>query len=227
MHFRRVWWVGVIGVLAIGSAGFFSWSVKGLVRNFVRPLEAKTGWQMGVNEARWIPWLYLELKDLQLTTAQGGHLHLVKVRITPQWRSLCRGVLATQWEIGEIRMDPASFRIRRPWAQELLSAGPVTSEGLAFLEVAPKALVLKNLVLRGVLLRLHAQGVFHPDSTGQLDVQGELAEQILEGMNLAPTDRAQAHPWEPFRIHLEGKLRSPQFSFASNFLSISQQAHQE
>lgn len=213
-------------ILGVTAAGFFPWPVEGLVSRFAGDLQAKTGWQMVVGQARWVPWFYLELQDLRLKTPQGGHLHLVKVQVQPRFRTLWRGALETQWEMGEIYIDPGSFWIQRPLAQELLSAGPVTEAGRAFLKVSSKGLTLRDLVLTGSLLRLSARGSIRRSSWADLKMEGQLAGRLLEGMNLHKTDGSDLETWEPFRIHLEGRLKNPNFSFASSFLSISWQAYQ-
>lgn len=222
---RLLWVVGAMGTLFL-AAGFFSWPAENLFQKFAQRVELKTSWHLEVRQARWIPWRHLELQDLKLETPRGGRLHIVHVQGRPSLGSLFQGVLATHWEIGQIRMDPGSFRIRKPLAQELLSSGPVTDRGKAVLEVARGGVALSSLILTGPFLRLHARGWAGAEAI-HLEVEGQLAQQILEGMDLLKSDRSDPLAWEPFQIRLNGKLPVPQFSFLSDFFSVSLPARPE
>lgn len=223
----RLLWVGIASGTLLLAAGFFPWPAEGLFQEFARRVELKTGWHLEVRQARWIPWRHLELEDLKLETPRGGRLHIVNVQGRSSLWPLFQEVLATHWEIGEIRMDPGSFRIRKPLAQELLSALPVTDRGAAFLEVRRRGVTLNRLTLTGPFLRLHARGWAHSLAAAHLEVEGQLAQQILEAMDLLRSDRSDALAWEPFQIRLDGKGPVPQFSFVSNFFSVSWAAHPE
>lgn len=183
--------------------------------------EHKSGWRLFIREAYWTPFRTLELKDLKLKTPQGGRLHLVGVSVDPEFRSLLKGRLITRWTIKEIRMDPGSWGIRKPLAQEILSAGPVVTDGVIVLQSEWGRLTLQSLLLRGPLLRLHAEGWLTESLLAHLDLDGDLDRRFLEEIKLMKPSKGPPEAWEPFRIRLHGMLARPKMSFVSNFFSIS------
>ncbi len=206
---------------AVLGAGFIPWQVTGPVQWLFRRCIPAQGWQLSLRAARWVPWSHLELHDLQVQAPQGGHLHLVKVDVWPRSWTFIRGRWVTRWRFGEIRMDPGSWGIRRPLAQEILSAGPVTTRGFAVLEVDRERMTLSELMLHGPLLRLRAEGWLQGKERGEVDLRGELARFLLEGMHLVPSDQSAPEPWEPFELQVRGALTAPEVRFVSNFFTFA------
>lgn len=221
---RRLIEVAWVLLLAgMGGAGFVPWKVTAPAQRLCRFLSSRNaGWQITLQQARWIPWQSLELADLQVQTPRGGRLHLVRVRLHPQIWTLVRGNWETRWEFGEIRMDPRSWNIRRPLAQEILSTGPVTTGGFAILRVDRNQWTLLELVLHGPLLRLQAKG-WCAERTRQAELllNGELPRTLLEAMNLLRPDQALPEPWEPFELRVAGSMAAPEVRFSSNFFTCA------
>lgn len=216
---RVTLWAGVTGVLI--SMGFISWDVTGPVRWALgRALKQAGQWQVEVGQARWIPWWRLEVSDVQLSSPRGGRLHLVRLSVFPKPWALVRGYVAAQCEVGEIRMDPASWRIRRPAAQEILSTGPVTTDGFAIVHYRLGHLDVQQLSLHGPLLRVHVSGWFNGKQEASLSVRGEVMHVLLEAMHLGEMDQLNPPPWDPFELELEGALAQPLFRFTSAFYSM-------
>lgn len=210
------------------SLGLVSWPVTRPLNWFLVGLEEKSGWHLSVSEARWIPYRVLELTDLKLKIPGGGRMHILKVSIYPRIGPILSGRLMTQWRLGEGRIDPGSWGIRRSIAQEMLSAGPVTREGEALIQMGLNKITLQNLTLQGPLLQLQAEGWMNDNHQAQLNMEGALARKLLEGMSLIkPEDRQTSDGWEPFKLHLQGELAHPEISFASNFFSVSLKTHGE
>ena len=121
---RRFFAVGLILLLgAVAVLGYRAWPVESPVQTWCNDRGAQWGIQVSVGRATWIPWEDLEMRDLKIRVPQGGVIHFVRVRIHPRFSSLLKGALITQWKIGEIRIDPASWRIRKPIAQESFRQG--------------------------------------------------------------------------------------------------------
>lgn len=218
---RRFFLVSILLTVLV-AAGFFPWKVtapaQGLLRRFVRA----PGWQLTLTQARWVPWSHLEMSDLKIVSPTGGRLHLVKVNFKPRLWTRALGGWVSRWEFGEIRMDPGSWRIRRPLAQELISAGPVTTSGFALLEMrSPAKRTLEQLVLHGPLLRVRANGSLTDTGRVELDLSGELPRLLLEGMRLGPTDQIDPPEWEPFELKVTGTLPAPAVEFNSSFLKFA------
>ncbi len=222
---RRWFRTGIGAGLACGlfSLGFVSWDVTGPVRwMFGQALRDSGRWEVQIGEARWVPWRRLEVSEVRLTSPRGGRLHLVRLRLFPKPWAWARGYLAAQCEVGEIRMDPASWRVRRPLAQEILSAGPVTTDGFAILHYRLGHLSVQELSLHGPLLRAHLSGWFNGKREAHLSVRGEVLQALVEGMHLGKRDQLDPPTWEPFELELQGKLAQPLFRFNSSFFSMEQ-----
>lgn len=224
--FRFAWLLLLVGGV---GAGFVPWKVTASAQRLCRFLgNHYPSWQVTVQEARWIPWQSLELADLQVQTPRGGRLRLVKVRLWPQIWTLVRGDWETRWEFGEIRMDPRSWGIRRPLAQEILSAGPVTQSGFAILKFSRERLTLQELLLHGPQMRLQANGWWaEKTQRAELALRGELPRTLLEGMSLLRSDQALPEPWEPFELQVGGRVAAPEIRFASNFFTFASTPHME
>lgn len=219
---RSIGWVGLLLAAGVG-AGFFSWPVTQPLQRLCGRLSTEVGWRLSLEEARWIPLRHLEVRDLRLSVPQGGRMHLVRAWISPRWESLLQGSLSTLWDLGEIRLDPGSWGIRRPGAQALISSVPVTTSGEALLKIGPERIAVERLSLEGPLLRLHVEGWLSKELWTHLSFQGWLARQVLEEMKLvqAVGERQEANPWEPFQMQLEGALSQPGIQFTSGFASFS------
>ncbi len=226
LGFRRFAWIGA-AVLLLGGIwfglGFVSWPVAGLLNRVCLGLEARSGWTLEVDRAIWVPWRKLEMTDVRFSSPQGGRLHLVKLQVHPQWGSLLQGALTTRWDLSDVRIDPGSWGIHKPLAQEVLSAGPVWTDGSAVLKIRWGQVTLKALHLEGPLLRVQAEGWLTRQSQAHLMLEGALGREFLEEMNwLRPIDSTESlRRWEPFQLKLHGPLRHPDISFASSFFSIS------
>lgn len=119
-------------------------------------------------------------------------------------------------------MDPGSWGIREPTAQERLSTGPVALEGDFVLRAKVHQLILERLSLWGPYLRLKGEGWLNDRQQAQLHLNGALPRRLLEEARLMkPSLEEPEAPWEPFQGSLEGALAHPHVSFASNFFSFS------
>ena len=214
-------WLLLLGGLV--GAGFVPWKVTAPARRLCRFLSGRNaGWQITLQQARWIPWQSLELADLRVQVPHGGRLHLVKVRFYPQIWTLVHGHWETRWEFGEIRMDPSSWKLRRPLVQEILSAGPVTTSGFAILRVDRNRWTLSEGVLHGPMLRLQAKGWYAGKTRqAELVLNGELPRTLLEAMGLLRPDQALPEPWEPFEFRVAGSTAAPEVRFSSNFFTVA------
>lgn len=226
------------GLAAAAVCAMVSWKVTGLVQGAVQSAAGASGWTVEVQEAQWAPWGKLELKDVRLATAQGGRLHIEKIRIrpeslgggiqmarlvlAPQTFALLKGKLTTRWELGPIRVDPASWRIRQPLAQELLSAGPVTTGGLVGLTFQENEWRLEKITLGGPVLRLEAEGWLKREQQVYLLLRGDVTRNILEGLRVTrPVDNSAAREWEPFQLLVEGAWNHPRVRFTSGFFTFA------
>ena len=217
--FHPGWIVGLIGLF---SLGFVSWDVTPPVRWACRRLgTAPEGWEVTVAQARWTPWRRFEVTDLKLRIPRSGRLHLVKVSFSSVPWTVVKGSLMTQWQFGEIRVDPESWGIRMPIAQEILSAGPVASDGSAVLECQFGRITLQQMILHGRFLRLRAEGYLAQGQRANLTLRGELLRTLLEGMALVEAKQEGVRPWEPFELQVQGVLNHPQLQFRSNFFTFA------
>lgn len=215
-------WAGIaLAALAAAAVlGFFSWEVTRPVQRFLRDSSwGRQGWFCTVERARWTPWNDLELSGVRLQTPAGGKVTVERVFVTPRLFSLRKGRLVTDWDLEEIRMDPGSWGIRKPLAQELLSAGPVAARGFARLSWRPNELLLEQFSLEGSLLRVQAEGWLKPQRQAHLILKGSLSRPVLEGMKLLPPVEG-APSWEPFDLALDGGLQAPALRFQSRFLTL-------
>jgi len=220
----RVLSIGLLCLALMGSVillGALPWRITGPLNQILKPIAGGTGWNFSVTRALWTPWRQLEINDLHVQSPLGGRLHIVQLKIFPHFGSLIHGHLATRWDVGEIRMDPGSWGIRKPLAQEMLSAGPVTLNGVAVVQAQPGKMTLQLLELHGPMLKLHASGWVTRDRRADLSLQGSLSRGLLESMSLMKSDSPELISWEPFEMKLEGALARPRLSFASNFISVS------
>lgn len=219
---RRLALLSGAAVLLLFVLGFFSWPVTGAVRWACDRLAGARAWEVSVERARWIPWRHLVLEDLRLLTPHGGRLHLEEVRVALRWGALLGGVCAADWRMGRLRMDPGSWGIRNPQAQQLLSAEPVAESGSAVLEMGPIHWKLESFDMAGPLLRLTGRGGYaRAEGVGWLDLEGEVAGRILREMKMVDPQKAAVRPWEPFSLRAEGSPAQPRLAFASNFFSFS------
>lgn len=204
-------------VLAVAAAGFVPWRVTGWVQRWLeahpRPL------LLSVDQARWIPWKHLELDHIRIRTPGGGKLHLVRAEVSLRLKALAQGKVSTEWNFGEIRMDPGSWKIRQALATEMLSAMPVTTQGSARLNWPPREVELERLWLTGPVLHLQGAASFPSREEIHLQMQGSLSRSILVAMQLlSPSDGGE--PWQPFHLELNGLVRAPSIRFESNFRSF-------
>ena len=214
--------------MAVLLLGFRPWSLDRPIHWFCGWAEQKVGWSLSIEKARWIPLRNLELTNIRLQTPQGGQLYLVRVSIHPTYSSVIRGFFATEWDIGEIRMNPGSWGIRKSVAQELLSSGPVTIHGSAFVRFYPRKFSFSMLSLEGPMLRLQGQGWITRDEQVSLLLGGALSTRLLVGMDLFhPSDQLRNGIWEPFEVQMNGEIRHLNLEFASNFLSLSSRPYGE
>ena len=218
---RQLLLVLLLVILGVVGLGYLSWPVGHPFEWVCRWVEFRSGWRVSAAQVRWIPWRDLEFTDVKLQTPDGGRMHVVEVRVYPEMASVLRGHMTTRWQIGEVRMDPSSWGIRKPVAQEILSSGPVIAGGMAFVQMDPNRLVLETLNLWGSLLHLRAEGWLNGSRKAHLVMEGELARRLLESLHLMKPAEESATPWEPFRMRLDGALARPSVSFASNFFSMS------
>lgn len=212
----RFWIFGILilaAALSIAVIGSLAWDVTALLPRAAARLEAATGVHLTAAEVRWTPWKELDLKDVKIQTRGGGRLHVTNVSIQPKMGSIFRGRLTTLWQIGEIRIDPASWGIRFPAAQELLSAGPVSSHGDARIHLTSEKLAIEKLSLQGPMLQVVLQGWVSHERQGNLSLEGAFPRKLLEEMNLMLPAQQAVNPWEPFRMQLEGRISNPQIDF--------------
>lgn len=219
MNRPRIW--AALALAGFLSLGFFSWEVTRPVRWLLRNSVEGQGWHCTVDEARWVPWNRLELSGVKVQSPGGGRVHLAGVQVFPKLSSLWKGCLVTEWNLEEIRMDPGSWGIRKPAAQEILSSGPVTTHGVAWLQWKPEEFFLERLNLEGPVLRVQAEGWMRTQrQEAHLALKGFLSRPVLEGMSLlSPKEGLPA--WESFEMHLEGGLKAPAFRFDSSFLTFA------
>ncbi len=221
----------VIGLLFLSliGLGLISWPVTHSVNGWLhRVFNEKSGWDLSIGEARWVPFRnVVELRDLKLKFPGGGRLHLVKLRITPDLLSILHGYLTTRWELEEGRIDPGSWGIHKPMAVELLSSGPVANEGAAILQISFDRVLFQTLTLSGSMLRLQLDGWLLGGDQAHLNLSGALPRKLLVGLDLLKPEAQTASLWEPFQMRLYGTLAHPDISFASNFFSLSLTSHGE
>lgn len=162
------------------------------------------------------------MTGLQVQAPGGGRLSVEQIHLRTRIWELIRGRWETKWTLGEIRMDPSSWGIRAPLAREILSAGPVATDGFARLALEPGKVTLRELELHGPLLRLQAQGSWlFKESEVKLLLKGGLARSLLEGMELSLPDPLSPQPWEPFEFRLRGAWAHPEIRFDSSFYTFS------
>ncbi len=219
LSFRIVLIGGLAGLFVLG---FIPWDVTGPTGWACRRLgAAPQGWEVTVGQARWIPWRRFEFIDLKLRVPQSGRLHLVKVAVFSEPWALLKGYWMTRWQLGEIRIDPGSWGIHSPRAQEMLSSGPITTDGFAILQWQLKKITLQQLMLHGRFLRLHAEGWLTQGRQAHLVLRGELLRTLLEGMNLMESGQENVEPWEPFDLEMAGPLIHPELQFHSKFFTFA------
>ena len=208
---RRVLAAGLAVVLiAVVTAGFIPWRVTGWVQRWLDARPRPLGFS--VDQARWVPWKHLELNDVRVQAPGGGKLHLARAEVYLRLKDLVRGKVSTEWILGEIRMDPGSWKIRPMLAAEMLSAMPVATQGSVRLNGSSQRMELERLWLTGPVLQLQGAASFPSQEEMHLHLQGALSRSILVAMQvLSPRDVAE--PWQPFRLQLDGPTRSPRIQF--------------
>lgn len=207
-------------VLAGGiAAGFIPWRVTGLVRRFLNGAPQSAGWSFQVDQARWTPWRSLQLDQVQIQTPGNGRLRVVEAKVFLRLRPLLHRRFRTEWVLGEIRIDPVSWMIRRGLAQEILSVMPVTQTGFGTLEVGPQEVRIDPFSLSGPVLQLGGQAVFGVRREIHLQLEGDLSRTILEAMQVL-SSRNHPEPWQPFKLQLDGRIDAPRIQFESNFHSF-------
>ena len=223
---RRRWLAAGMGIFLL--SGFISWRVTRPVRWFGDRLMKGSGCSFTVGKAFWIPWRRLELQDVGLRVKGGGHLHLSRVNVRPVLASLPRGYLEARWDLGEVRLDPGSWNIQQPMAQEILGAEPVTTHGSAVLRVERNSLRLQRFSAEGPLLRLEGEGSFEEKGPlARLTVTGSLHRDLLQGMGLVFEEDKSVSSWEPFQFRLEGMLSRLSILFESSFHRLAIQPQGE
>lgn len=200
----------------MGAVGFVPWRVTGCVQKLLDGSPRKAGWLFSLEQARWTPWSHLELSHLQVWIPGGGKLHLEKAKVFLRPASLLRGRVSTEWDLGEIRMDPGSWRIRSAQAQEILSAIPVTTQGSAILHLHPREIQFERFSLAGPMLRMNGQASFRSRGEGHLHLRGDLSRTILEAMQVMSEDHGMAL-WQPFELEIDGGMNAPRIRFDSSF----------
>lgn len=209
----------LVGLAAVGVVGFVPWRVTGWVQRFLNGSPRRAGWLFSVEQARWTPWSHLELDHLRIQTPGGGKLHLVKAEGMLHPSALLRGSVRTEWNLGEIRMDPGSWKIRAALAQEILSVTPVTTNGSVLLCLGQREIELEDFSLTGPVLWVKGQALFRTRENIHLHLKGGLSRTMLEAMQFV-SRRTESGAWEPFELQLDGRMNSPRIRFDSNFRSF-------
>lgn len=190
--------LGVAAALLAG-VGFIPWPVTRGANLLGLYAAHLTGWNLSVEEMVWAPWRLLQVGECRLSSPQGARLHLVGLRVAPKASWILSGRAALQVRVSEIRLDPGSFGLRDRLALELLSAGPVVTQGSALLEWNfREGLVLRELSLEGPLVRARAQGRLAVSREMDWRVDGDLDGRLAAGLRwIGPTT---VQDWEPFSI---------------------------
>ncbi len=222
----RFRWKLVI-LIGVGSLLLGSWPVTGPVRFFLGRVEKESGWHLSVTRAQWVPWREIQLMDVKLQVPQGGLLHVREIQIRPRLISLLRGSLSTTWIFGELRMDPASWGIHKPLAQEMISSTPLATDAQAEVLVGTQRMTLERLSLQGPWVRLQAEGWVNRARESYIKMEGALARQLLEGMKLLEPDAQPVNPWEPFQMQMKNDPIHPELLFSSRFFSLQLKSHGE
>ncbi len=219
---RRFVLISLLVLLAIVGLGYISWPFNGPFRFVCGRLEKQTGWKLSAQDARWVPWHELNLRNLKVQSPVGGRLQLVRLAVSPKAISLFKGMLQARLEFEDIRMEPGSWGIRIPAAQKTLSAGAVARNGYAVIEIKPGLMTLRPFAVRGSFVNLDAEGWLSGSRQTHLSMEGEFSRQILVEMNLMKSEEQPSSPlWEPFYLRVDGTLSRPVVSFSSNFFTLS------
>lgn len=142
--------------------------------------------------------------------------------------ALALGRWSSLWEFGEIRVEPEPFMTRAPLAREMLSVMPLASTGAAELQIGHGKLELQGSALQGPLLRLRAQGwVDQKAGRADLNLEGEVARNLLQAMQLVEPAQAAEKEWEPFRFQAHGPLERLAIQFNSGFFTFSMNSQPE
>ena len=208
-------------LLVLAGLGMVSWPVTQPVNGLFRRLPGGSGWHLSVDQANWVFWKGLELRDLKIQVPGGGKIHFVRIWVAPGFTGLLQGRGAARCRLQEGRVDPSSWGVRKPLLVEILSAGPVIQGGSALLQMEFGRVLLRTLALQGALLRLEqGSGSFGTDQV-HVELQGALARNLLAQIGLSKTESQGVPAWEPFQFHLHGNVKNPEISFTSSFLSFS------
>ncbi len=204
------------GALGIG---FVPWPVTVPLNGILLQWSGASGWYASVRKVRWTPFQSVRAAEVRLSSPRGSLLHLVGLSARLKGARFLVGRPTFLLTVSEIRLDPGSFGIRDRLALELLSTGPVVTQGRAELLGGWGGLILKDLMLEGPLLRVMAQGRLVPRQKMDWRMEGFLAGRLVESLRLVGEGNVQ--PWEPFSVrwvgtgpYLEGSMTLGARSFS-------------
>ena len=214
--------VGIfLAAVAAAVATFVPWPVTGLVRAFILERTGGSWWTVTVGSARWVPARAFYLDGVTVQLSNKWKLRSAHVEIRPQFVSLLRGGLKTDWRSQSLQIEPGSLPVVSVGNKPLPVLEPLAMRGLAALWFYPDRTDVRELFLSGNVARVvvFGQAVGRPE--GWIRAHGALTRPLLESMRWASEWEATGSRWEPFEFQMVGDWRRPDCSFSSGFLNFS------
>ena len=209
---KRRWLVAAALTAACAGAGLMEWNVS-----WAAPAIGRwTGGAVEMGRLWVVPWRGLRAQDVKIRPPGAGRLHARTLVVRYRWFDVPRGRVAARWQAEHIRLDPGSWKIRRPAAVALLSEGPVMDVMHGTLAWGPRGVAVERLRFQGWTMRGAGGGVW---GRGVLQwwIRGQASTALLETLGFHKTRGA----WESFACRAAGPVRRPTVGFRSRFFSLT------
>jgi len=209
--------VAVVTALGVGWLGLVEWEVSWAIPVVSASVGRWTGWTVEIRHLWVAPWRRIRAEEVFIQPPGGGRVH-VRSLVVRGWPSdLLRGRVSSRWWVRQIHVDPGSWKVRRPAAVALLTAGPVIDQMTLRVSMGVDAVTAQRIRARGPVLRFHGAGQWRRDGTMRSWVRGQVATSMLAQLGLPRGDGR----WEPFRFQVTGAVHRPAIQFKGRLLSLS------
>ena len=206
------------GAAGIAWCGMKEWSVPWAIPWVVSTITQRTGWPIQIGALWMTPAVGFRAKDVILEMGH-GRLHAETVVVRYAAAGILHRDVTSTWRLQGIRIDPGSWKIRRPQAVSLMASGPVLDEAKFHVRFRPGTMTVEQLRARGWTLRAHGGGMWGvgSEATMRCWVRGQLATSLLRAMGM-PRVRGT---WEPFQFSTGGSVKRPAVRFKTRSIALN------
>lgn len=207
--------IGVIGLAAAG-AGWVEWDVSWAAPWVATAVRRETGWSVEIGRVWVTPWRGLRAQDVKVQPPGGGWVHALGVSVRYAPSDVRHGRVTSWWRAGPIRMDPGSWKIRRPGAVAQLSERPIAEAFQGTVTVGLGMVRMERLRIRGWALR-GAGAAAWERGAARYWLRGQIAAPVLEALGFHKVRGT----WAWFVYRVEGPVQHPTVVFRSRFWSLT------